>query len=468
MKLLLLFCFLLCYNNALCNEKIEVELIGINNVTEIEVSPPIGGYANYFYKKYYPVSNNKFSFNLNVSNAVFLQLRAGYRRVYLFVSPGDDIKIKIFNTTDKFKTLQFNGDNAAGQYWYNMYNYVPLENMIGHGVLFDALYAKNKNETLKKLGHFFGKQTQPLEPIFKQNKIDLKFLSLVKTDIRAKHALNMINRITNLREKATDKRIITNYQVLIDALKAFGGPNKVENTRCNFGVSFLMYYYSMPKEEVADKNNISVWGVYKNYTMAPDPIKMFLMGDALLMSKVFGSDEFNYNNAFNAYSKEFPKSPYVTFLNGLKPVLQDPVDNRNIILDTAVNFSTFEQLKQHFKGKAIYIDLWATWCVPCRAEFPSYKRIEGALKRKNITSVFISIDAPSENKMWRNVIYQSQLPGHHIRVNKALMGDIRKVIYKNGVVSIPRYIIINKHGDVVNWDAPRPSEPKLIAAISKL
>ena len=211
-----------------------------------------------------------------------------------------------------------------------------------------------------------------------------------------------------------------------------------------------------------------MWGIYRKYTIAPDPVRVFLLGDVLVFSKIIGSSEFNYKKAFNTYIKEYPKSPYITFLNSLKPVVQNVADSRNVLLDTALNFSTFEQLKQHFKGKAVYIDLWATWCMPCRAEFPHYQRIKTVLKQKNITSVFISIDAPTAKKMWQTVINQNNLAGHHILVNKALMTDFKKVIFKDADVLIPRYIIINKDGNVVHWNAPRPSDPKLIKDISKL
>ena len=39
-----------------------------------------------------------------------------------------------------------------------------------------------------------------------------------------------------------------------------------------------------------------------------------------------------------------------------------------------------------FKGKIIVVDFWATWCVPCKEEFPTYKKLEE--KYKNLPKIY--------------------------------------------------------------------------------
>jgi thiol-disulfide isomerase/thioredoxin len=445
--------------------RVTGEIRGMENVKEVEVTLPIGNYTNSFNKLYYPVINNKFSFDVRVSTKVFMQLRAGYKRVFLIVGPVGDINLTILNTNDKRKALVFDGANAAGLYWYNVYNYEPLLSVMGHGQLFDALNAKTKDETLVKLGRFFGSQTQPLEELYKQGKIDAQLLSLAKTDIRAKNALNIVQRLTALQDKISDKNDIQKYAVLIKALWKFAGPNNTENYRSCFGANFLMDYYSNhPDGAVAES---PIWNNYSGYLNAPDSIKCFLLGNALVFSKVVGTNEFNYDKALAQYKKEFPGSAYVAFLNSLKAPA-DKVPAEEVKLDTALNFNTLADLTKHFKGKPVYVDLWASWCIPCREEFPYYKKVLPLLKRRNITPVFISIDKPDAKIAWQDLIAQNNLAGHHVLINKKLMADIKKRVYKNGEVSIPRYLIVSKNGEISNWDAPRPSNPALPGIINKL
>ena len=52
--------------------------------------------------------------------------------------------------------------------------------------------------------------------------------------------------------------------------------------------------------------------------------------------------------------------------------------------------------------------------------------------------------------------------------NNKLKADIEKLVYKNGQISVPRYLVINSRGQVVDWDAPRPSDAELVKVINKL
>ncbi|MEO6630307.1 MAG: thioredoxin-like domain-containing protein, partial [Mucilaginibacter sp.] len=116
----------------------------------------------------------------------------------------------------------------------------------------------------------------------------------------------------------------------------------------------------------------------------------------------------------------------------------------------------------------VYIDLWATWCIPCRAEFGYYKSLMPMMKQKNIQPVFISIDAPAAKSSWKKLVLMNNLEGSHILANRKLKADIEKLVYKKGQISVPRYLMINRRGQVVNWDAPRPSDAGLVKVINKL
>ncbi|WP_158642917.1 TlpA family protein disulfide reductase [Mucilaginibacter ginsenosidivorax] len=407
-----------------------------------------------------------------MSSEVFIRVRIGLRTIYLIVAPGDNISFKYFDNPDKYKSLKFEGTNAAGQYWYNVYNFQPLDNYNHHGSLLLALATESKDQGLKKIGKFIFEQTQPLDSLYKLKQISPQFFLLAKTDIRDMHALNLIKGITTLQEKNKNSQLNDKYQRIKDALFCFAGPAKITNTQTYFGAMFLGYYYESKLEESnTNKSNSYKLGPYSGYQMAPAAIKNFLLGDILLFQKVIGTNEFNFTTAFAQYCNDFPESPYIALLRSLTLTAANAKTTKpgaNISIDTATTYNTFNDIKRHFKGKSVYIDLWATWCVPCRAEFPYYPGLQPKLKQKSITSVFVSIDIPIMKTQWVNLVTQNHLDGYHILAGKSLQSDIKKIVYQQGQVSIPRYIILNKDGRVVSWDAPRPSNPALGKLLDKL
>lgn len=117
------------------------------------------------------------------------------------------------------------------------------------------------------------------------------------------------------------------------------------------------------------------------------------------------------------------------------------------------------------KGKYVYIDVWATWCGPCRAEIPSLKIIEEKYHGKNIEFVSISVDVDKDHEKWKNFVKDKQLGGTQLFADKNWNSDF---ITAFGINSIPRFIIIDPSGNVLDADAMRPSNPELVAKLDKL
>jgi thiol-disulfide isomerase/thioredoxin len=108
------------------------------------------------------------------------------------------------------------------------------------------------------------------------------------------------------------------------------------------------------------------------------------------------------------------------------------------------------------KGKYIYIDLWATWCGPCKAEIPFLKLIEKEYHGKKISFVSISVDAEKDHEKWKKMVKEKELTGIQLFSKEdKVFTDAYKL---NG---IPRFILIDPNGNIVDPNAPRPSDEKL-------
>lgn len=115
-----------------------------------------------------------------------------------------------------------------------------------------------------------------------------------------------------------------------------------------------------------------------------------------------------------------------------------------------------------FKGKVVLIDIWATWCGPCVREVPALKKLEEELKGKDVVFMGISIDDAKSKQKWLDFVEKEQL--HGVQLNTAYDG---KLLNDYSVTGIPRFIVIDKKGNVAVESAPKPSNPALKEMIEK-
>ncbi|MCF6279643.1 MAG: TlpA family protein disulfide reductase [Flavobacteriaceae bacterium] len=108
------------------------------------------------------------------------------------------------------------------------------------------------------------------------------------------------------------------------------------------------------------------------------------------------------------------------------------------------------------KGKYVYIDVWATWCGPCKQQIPFLKKIEEEYHGKNIEFVSISTDRKNKYNAWRKMIVDRQMIGIQLYA-----GNNNTFSQEYQINSIPRFILVDPEGNIVDADAPRPSDPKL-------
>jgi thiol-disulfide isomerase/thioredoxin len=120
-----------------------------------------------------------------------------------------------------------------------------------------------------------------------------------------------------------------------------------------------------------------------------------------------------------------------------------------------------------FKGKIIYIDIWATWCAPCINQIPSLQVLQTKLFSRNI--VFLNISIDDDISEWRKFIKKNkQFKGKHFIY---LQDKYNKFLSLNTVLNftgIPRYIIIDKTSKIHSMNALSPDSIKLFEELLAL
>ncbi|MBT8317378.1 MAG: redoxin domain-containing protein [Lutibacter sp.] len=129
------------------------------------------------------------------------------------------------------------------------------------------------------------------------------------------------------------------------------------------------------------------------------------------------------------------------------------------------NFAGGTTSLSDLKGKYVYVDVWATWCGPCKREIPYLQKVEKQYEGKNIHFVSLSVDKLSDHDKWQKMVGEEQLGGIQLFADNSWKSSFVEEYLIKG---IPRFILIDPKGDIVSSNAPRPSDTKLIDLFKEL
>ena len=107
-----------------------------------------------------------------------------------------------------------------------------------------------------------------------------------------------------------------------------------------------------------------------------------------------------------------------------------------------------------YEDHLVYVDVWATWCGPCKAEIPSLKKLEKEYEEKNI--VFLSVSVDEDKEAWINMINKEELGGVQLWAN-----GWSQITKDYAIFGIPRFMLFSVNGNVISTDAPRPSSEEI-------
>ena len=114
-----------------------------------------------------------------------------------------------------------------------------------------------------------------------------------------------------------------------------------------------------------------------------------------------------------------------------------------------------------FRGKYVYIDMWATWCAPCRREMPYLKQLEEEFADAEI--VFLGLSVDGDKAKWESMVKAGGLTGTQLYLGN--QSSFQEAYRAEG---IPRFILLGKDGRIISNDMTRPSEPSTAETLNGL
>ena len=428
-----------------------------------------------------PLASGQFSFTLNLERNRIVELTYGSMKMPVYAEPGKALSIEF---TDAIPVqMQINGsvaeENGMVQKFFTLFQADFNDSLIQARALSSTIDAfemeafkqrKTQSEFLKnapqkdklspdfvlflqdQINYHYWRQILAY-PILNANK-DQKILTVSPLPAVMLEGLEKVN-VSNEKALVSDAyREFLKYYVTYFASKA-NGFNKFKDPSTS----------ADRKQAVAkEKLNGQVYAYWLARFTTDECERM----SPFIMKKMMA--ELKENDAANIYTPSVKAHcdgrTGISLTQQAEPVKEAKESSKasDDGLDlTDVNGKSVKL--SDFKGKVVYIDFWASWCGPCRGMMPFSKELHEKLtdkEKKQIIFLYISIDANKDG--WLKGIKDMDIQG----VNVLSPGNwSSKACSYFQINSIPRYMIMNKKGDIVNFNAPRPVEPTLIEELRR-
>ncbi|MDP9079279.1 MAG: TlpA family protein disulfide reductase [Bacteroidota bacterium] len=166
----------------------------------------------------------------------------------------------------------------------------------------------------------------------------------------------------------------------------------------------------------------------------------------------------------NDFKSNFPASTYMPVLQ-LKVNALELSGKQNEQLKNIDVFASYEKVKSiyevvnAFKGKVIYLDVWGTWCGPCKRELTFNPRLKQHFKDKDVVFVYLDMDADEKDADWKKFIRLNGITGTHLRKSNTEIQQFWEELLPGKKERLyPSYFIFDKNGKLVQADTKQPSD----------
>ena len=378
----------------------------------------------------------------------------------IFIAPGYDLTLtgnaKDYKTLSKTKRLSGIGSVS------NQYQFI-LDSILTERGSQVSVFQLKQVELISFLQERKKLQDSIIARVF-FNKTREKHLSYVKQLIKLNNQYQELNKLLqfvnnhklsynesiSFVQNNFDKNILKDIQNQRNLQSSMYKDAIISNEYLNYLVNLDYLKDSSLKAQKSykfEKVKSTYVGKVKEYVLYK------LISSFLLYSKTFPNLHYN-RGMIEPYLPLFTIGSYTRDIDSLyaqkaKELFKSQIGKPASDFTLEDNFG--EKISLHdFKGKVIYLDIWASWCGPCRAETPAFKLLYNKYKSDSRV-IFVSIAARDSFKEWKKALKED-------KPEWIQLIDKDDVVWKAYTAyALPNFILIDKNGNILKFDAPMPS-----------
>ncbi len=383
---------------------------------------------------------------IDVSDGYYI-LRKNNEMVYLYIKKNDDITI-LFDAKDLLETIVFSGKGAT----INKYLIEKRKLYIDKKKETEKFYKVDENKYLEQIKTL----NDEVKDMLVNRKFEDSFVEKEIENLKYDYLLDLYN-YENL-QKFYFGKIITPSKDYLKPLKAINYDNTELYSRIPAYKSLAGLKWKKAIEMAKDLDEMDMlFNTIKTRSLKLEVLINFYYGISKIPKK----------------SKEYYKliKKYVTnreFLKEAKKLYENV--NKTKEGNDSPNFK-FEDINgkivelTDFKGKYVFIDVWATWCLPCMQQIPYIKKLEEKYHGKNIVFIGISVDKKDKYNLWKETILSTNMKGIQLFSDNSFES---KFIEAFSISSIPRFILISPKGTILNPNMSKPSDERTEKVLNEL
>lgn len=489
MKLPNLTFALICWfvTPAIAQFNLKGEILNYDGRQQLQVNIPLVYGLHPENTKEIPIgADGRFEINLPITNTTFASLILNNKKYALLLEPGKNLALNINYTNNKITYLSgsalsthllmqqiafkgytfFLNDHADNEMYYSKFTYQQVIDSI--------------------INPYLNQQAEKIKTV--QNsaaKTAIKKIITEEINYYTTYLFDIFVRTANLQKQTQDSLILK----IFANSKFLGHPEIPGSSYYNFLESYLEYLEKMAflkakADKIPPNKPLPIYGfsLDSGKTLAQEKGKDYISWIAAVKNLPNTSFEryfyqkivllyYEKNLAHlrplaTAFQSQFKKSIYLkditTKVDDLKQKLQENEKNESIIVvDGYENINSIYDVVKELKGKVIYLDIWGTWCGPCKQELRYVPELKAKFKNKDVAFVYLDMDDDKQDAIWKQFMKINQMEGYHIRKNRKNIQPFWDELLADAVDKqqyYPQYFIFDKEGKLVVTKAKRPSD----------
>lgn len=445
---------------------------------KVEYTAPIHGICNWWFtESVQPDSLGKFQISIQSGETIFIKLRTSYNiQGTLIAEPGNVYDVR-FDLNKEENVFSVAGESSMLQ---ETYNKLPNPEHIQIGAR-EFISAPIASEVKKIIEQRRKDEIAEFEKLLSSKVISRNVFELVQTDrncfydallatvawVKDLMAIqgrenSFTDDFQNLWKETFGQPLISNPEILKSPWFSFYAESYIyfrEYMNGNFTKEKL--------NALNESKQTKIYRVSKAKEYLPPEICEDYLANYLYEESFQRQYEKELIDLFEDFKADYPESEYIRYIS---PMIDEIIKFHRTagagfgegtkFVKNYQRLNTLTEVANTFAKGKIYVDVWATWCGPCKAEFEHNAELKKLLHGNDIRILYLSIDRDQDSVQWENMIKYYNLEGYHARANKKLDADLRKIFDRNGSISIPWHILTDNDGNILKKHASSPSQIK--------